>query len=97
MLTKDLKLSSFSQRSNRNIYSPERDDRGIRTSNAQRSIREYKQKFEYEFEDEFRKIVRNHKKAEKYMAPLAFPIKEFEWRRRNGMQFSEVSTPKSSL
>ena len=31
------------------------------------------------------------------MAPLAFPMKEHEWRRKNGMLFSEVSTPKSSL
>ena len=57
----------------------------------------YRRKFEYEFEDEFRKIVRNHKKNEQALAPLAFPLRERERRKKFGLRFSEVSTPKSSI
>ena len=61
------------------------------------NIKEYQEKFESEFETEFRHIVRNHKKNEKALAPLMFPIRERERRKKHGLAFSEVSTPKSSI
>lgn len=61
------------------------------------NIKEYQQKFEEEFETEFRQVVRLHKKNEKVMAPLMFPIREHERRRKYGLDFPEVATPKSSV
>ena len=61
------------------------------------SVKEHQSKFEDEFENEFRQIIRNHKKGEKKLAPLMFPVMEMEKRKRNGMAFSEVSTPQSSM
>lgn len=90
-MNQDLAFKSF-HKQRTDVFSPKGANR-VKTTQGMRYI----QKFEYEFENEFRKIVRNHKKAEKCMAPLAFPIKELEWRRRHGMLFSEVSTPKSSM
>ena len=41
--------------------------------------------------------MRQHKKSEKAMAPLMFPIREKERRKKYGLDFPEVATPKSSL
>lgn len=40
--------------------------------------------------------MKRHKKNQKCLAPLVFPMLEREKRHKQGLFFSEVSTPKSN-
>ena len=59
------------------------------------NTREFRNKFEQEFDNEYKNILRIHKKNQKCMAPLVFPILEREKRIKQGFHLSEVSTPQT--
>lgn len=55
-----------------------------------------REKMEKEINEMYRNLLKNHKKSERSLAPLVFPTLERERRKKQGFDYSEVSTPMSS-
>jgi len=60
------------------------------------SIKEHRKRFEEQKNKEYLELMKRHKKNQKCLAPLVFPMLEREKRHKEGLFFSEISTPKSN-